>query len=137
MYTSINSTTSLRNKRHTKVLLALSVVMLILSCPLKRILQVNLNTPVSVERVFKQKSGSATSIRYNFNSSCSPDQNTVVALESKFSSHPKPHQNFAEFTAQSGFDIPYSLSRSKRLVANPEFQLSSLPLFLRHRSLLI
>lgn len=137
MYNSINNKSFVRNKIVTTVLLALSVFMLILSCPLKRFLQVNQNTPVSVERGIKQKTGLAASIRYSSNCCCSVKQTTIVTQENKFSSHPKPDQDFAESTAQSGFDIHYALSRSKSVVANREHKFSSLPLFLQHRSLLI
>lgn len=137
MYNSINNKTIVRNKTVMTVFLALSVIILLLSCPLKRFLQLNQNTPVNVERGISQKTGLAASIRYSSNCCCSVKQTIIGAQENKFSSHPKPDQNFAESTAQSGFDIHYALSRSKSVVTNSEHKFSCLSLFLQHGSLLI
>lgn len=137
MYNSVNNKSYVRNKTVTKVFLALSVLILILSCPLKRFLQLNQNTHVSLQQGVKQKAGLTTSVRYSSNCCCSVKQTTIVAQENKFSSHSNPDQSFAEFTTQSGFDIHYTLSRSKSIVTDPETKFSSLPLFLQHRSLLI
>ena len=118
-------------------MLALSVLMLILSCPVKKFLEINDNMPVSVEKGIKQKTGLAISARYNSNYCCFAKEMTVVEHENQFSSHSKPGKNFAEFAAQTGFDIHYFLSRSKSRISNAEYTLLSLPLFLEHRSLLI
>jgi hypothetical protein len=136
MYNSINNKTFVRNKTVTTVLLTLSVLILILSCPLKRFLQLNQNTPVSIESRIKQKTGLAILVRTS-NSCFSASQKTVLVQENKFSSHPKPDQNVTECNTQSGFDINYFLSRSKSVIAYSENRISSLPLFLQHRSLLI
>lgn len=136
MNASANRKTLLR-KIATPVLIMLAVLLLILSCLLKRFLKLNQNTPTSVDRGVKPKTGLSTSTRYNSNCCCSSSQKIVSAQENKFSSHPKPDQNFAETGAPSVFDINFFLSRSENTLANPENKFSPLPLFLQHRSLLI
>lgn len=127
----------LRNKIVTAVLLSLSVLVLVLSCPLKRFLQTNQNTWSNVERGSSQKAGFANTVRYHSNCCCTSLHKTVIAQENKMTSHPGPVQHFGTLTGQSGFDIQYFLSRSETIVARPVHNLSPLPLFLQHRSLLI
>jgi hypothetical protein len=133
---SVNRKTLLRSKTVTSVLIMLSVLLLVLSCPVKRFIRLNQNILASNDIGIKQKTGLTTSLRYNSSCCCSAIQKTVAAQKSVFSSHPKPDQNFSETAMQSGLDMKCFLRRSKSILADAGHKFSP-PLFLQHRSLLI
>lgn len=137
MYSSINKDGIAGNKTFTKVLLALSVLLLVLSCPIKRFFQLNTLSSVGIQKTERQKAKVNSGVQYN--SGCSAQERTVPANQNELNSYSKQDQNFfGNSNVQPGFDINYFLSRIKKADHSSDVSFtSSLPLFLQKRSLLI
>lgn len=119
----------------TRMVLALSALILILSCPIKRYFQIGAPAQMGTHTVVKQKQEREASARVD--ASCSSVRENEVVRIPDFSAQQQLHHDFVAEHHSSGFGISYYLSRSKNRTARSENTSSFLPLFLQHRSLLI
>ena len=123
------------------LLFALAVILLVVSCPLKRLLQSNdiVNTATATRTNQTNINSGSSTQRAAIENCCAIKKKAVFAQTNlvqkvKLSSPLYVSNLFAE----RGFDIHYSLSRIKN---NPAYVVSSnassLPLYLQHLRLLI
>ena len=125
---------------YTVFMAALAVIILFVSCPLKRVLQNDFaagsSTPVRTNQTNINQP--TTSDFYASNEVCGVNQKAELT---KFKTSQKvipAFTNLSHISLQSGFDINYLLSRIKD---EPAYSVSSkttsLPLYLQHLRLLI
>lgn len=125
------------SKSRTAFLFLLSLLMLLVSCPFKRLLQTENNLRTSQQSV-KWNGAERKVAAYQNGCSCAQKQRiTLVKFEINKRKLPAP-EFLAEQNFQTGFSLHYFLSGTEK-----QYQLfsasspSSLPLFLQHRRLLI
>jgi hypothetical protein len=137
MNAGININKITTNKGKTAFLFLLAILMLVVSCPFKRLLQTENNGQTSQQSV-KWNGAERKATTYQNACSCAQKQKiTLVKIEISKQKLPAP-EFFAEQNLQNGFSIHYFLSGSEKQY--PLFSASSpssLPLFLQHRRLLI
>jgi len=138
MNTPHNTITWTGRKHITVLLFTLSMLMLVGSCPFKRLLQHHIQTQASTQMPVKWNSPQQKRAAYGNTSCCSLKQKTTLA-KTTITKHevPSPHF-FADMNVPSGFAIYYFLNGTdNRYNHSASLSLSSLPLFLQHRRLLI
>lgn len=137
MNSSINYNSVATTKGRTALLFLLAVLMLVVSCPFKRLLQTENNSQTSPQSV-KWNGAERKVAAYQNTCNCAKKQKiTLVKIEISKQKLPAP-EFIAEQNFQTGFSIHYFLSGTEKQY--PFFSASSpssLPLFLQHRRLLI
>jgi hypothetical protein len=120
------------------ILMAMAVLVLAVSCPLKRMLQSNLPSFSSVSKA-KKITNSEANANYTKNASCCGLQKKIVTVSASLkSSEILPAFFLPANDMASVFAIPYFLSgTAPEYNAANNFTPSALPLFLQHRRLLI
>lgn len=136
MKASLNTSYNSGRKITSALVFALAVLLLVVSCPLKRFLQLNTGSSISFRKGTSLQT--ATSTNYQAASCCSIKKK-IVLVEASKSKQAKPTAHvFVIHTEQSGFEIHDYLSRTDvNLHLTLPARLSPLPLFLQHRRLLI
>jgi flagellar biogenesis protein FliO len=137
MIRSAHKTSYQKQRASSAILFALAIVVIVVSCPLKRML--NSVTPSASPRIAYVSVSQGTSV-------ATPSQVSYCALKAKVTllgaelkaqQTPLPLPLIASIRL-SGFDIPYFLSGTPQTYHTTETVLSSnLPLYLEHRRLLI
>jgi hypothetical protein len=118
------------------LLFALAVLLLVVSCPVKRFL--NLNYTSSTQQSSKQENQSGKTAIYNITSCCSLKQKIILVKGSFKKQYAPAHEIVLTSNRQYGFDINYFLSRIRsNHLRSAHTTLFSPPLFLQHRRLLI
>lgn len=136
MYSGINSKVAVRDRIIAKAFLILSVLLLILSCPIKRFFQINAVSPVNFSKTEKQTANVHSHVRYV--SGCAAGEKNIVSHDQSTIHAKSSPQQTNNANAPSGFDLNYFLSRIRNQASSsPSVLISSLPLFLQKRSLLI
>jgi len=129
---------SYQKQRFTSaILFALAILIVVVSCPLKRML--NGTTPSASPRIAYVSVNQSSSVATPSQVSCCAlrAKVTLLGAELKAQKTPLPVPFIASISL-SGFDIPYFLSGTPQTYRTTEIFLSSnLPLFLQHRRLLI
>jgi len=126
----------------TALMFVLAVLMLVVSCPVKRLLQRNFVTNATSQvRTNEINSNQPSSANYNATASCVAIEKKVnlvnTSLLQQFKILPASLLP-AHLNEQAGFGIYYFLSGiSGKYVVLVFISLSSLPLFLQYRRLLI
>jgi uncharacterized protein (UPF0333 family) len=141
MNTSVNKIYSTgKAKLSLAFLFALAMLLLVVSCPLKRLLQTNdiVNTSTATRTNQSNINSGSSTQRASVENCCALKKRAVfvqtnLVQKVKFSS-PLYVSNL--FTKR-GFDIHYSLSRIKDAPAYVVSNTSSLPIYLQHLRLLI
>ena len=126
-------------KRHkTAFLFLLAILMLIVSCPFKRLLQSDSSLLASAQRSIKWSGADRNAAAYS-NTSCCIQKQKITLIKLVVSKQEVPAPDFvAENNLQTGFAIPYFLSGTELLyAASDSSSFTSLPIFLKHRRLLI
>jgi hypothetical protein len=136
MNTGSNKIAFATNKGRTAFLFLLAVLMLVVSCPFKRLLQAENNLQTSQQSV-KGNGAERKVATYQNACSCAQKQKiTLVKFEIGKQQLPVP-EFLAEYNFQTGFSIPYFLSGTEKQYQLFSATSPSLPLFLQHRRLLI
>lgn len=137
MDTRSNKNSLTTNKGRTAFLFLLAVLMLVVSCPFKRLLQTE-NTGQSSQQSVKWNGAERKVAAYQSDCSCAKKQKiTLVKFEVSNQQLPTP-EFLAEQNYPTGFSIHYFLSGTKKQYQHFSSSIpSSLPLFLQHRRLLI
>lgn len=136
MNASANKQNTIGRRFSSALLFALAVLLLAVSCPVKRFF--NTNFANATQQSSKEESQPGKAAKYQSISCCSLKHKTILVKASfKKQNAPVPDVVLTG-NSQSGFDINYFLSRTR----NNHFRsahstVSSLPLFLQHRRLLI
>lgn len=126
------------NKGKTALLFLLATLMLVVSCPFKRLLQTESNAQASSPSSTKWNGADRKVAAYQAACSCAQKQKiTLVKID--VSKQKLPASDFlADQNGQTGFSLHYFLSGLEKEY-NPVASTSvpPLPLFLQHRRLLI
>lgn len=137
MNSSIKQYSVATAKGRTALLFLLAALMLVASCPFKRLLQTENNSQTSQPSV-KWNGAERKVAAYQSDCPCAKKQKiTLVKFDISKQKLPAP-EFIAEKNFQTGFSIHYFLSGTEKQY--PFFSASSpssLPLFLQHRRLLI
>ena len=134
----INIKTGKPNRGKTAFLFLLALLMLVVSCPFKRLLQADSHTRVAAHPSPKRNGIESQTAAYDAKFCCAQKQKiTLVTTDSK-----EQKLQALDFISaqhvQTGFALHYFLSGTEKHFSNVEPALvSSLPLFLQHRRLLI
>lgn len=120
---------------------ALAITVLVLSCPLKRLLQSDSIFNASNEtKTGQTKINQRTSVHYNFTDKCSIAAENAVLIKPAVTQQHKLRLPLylSNISAQTGFDINYFLSGiNYSRTQSVSSQHSTFPLFLQHLRLLI
>jgi hypothetical protein len=136
MNASANKQNTIGRRFSSALLFALAVLLLAVSCPVKRFF--NTNFANSTQQNSKQESQPGKAAKYQSTSCCSLKQKTILVKASfKKQNAPAPDVVLTG-NSQSGFDINHFLSRTRsNQLSSAPTTIPSLPLFLQHRRLLI
>jgi uncharacterized protein (UPF0333 family) len=126
---------------YSAFLLALAVLLLIVSCPLQHLLQNNFVSNISsAVRSNQANIKHRTQAEHSATANCCVAKNKTVLVKPDVAQQYKlpVSLTLSNITQHQGFEINYFLSgiSNKYCIVIPS-HLSSLPLFLQHRSLLI
>lgn len=126
---------------YTALTFALAITVLVLSCPLSRLLQSDFVLNASnATKANQTKINQRTGVHYSFTDKCSIAAEGTVLIKPVVAQQPKLRLPLylSNITSQTGFDINSFLSRINyshiQLVSS---QHSTFPLFLQHLRLLI
>lgn len=142
MNSSANSIYSSRKITvYSAILSALALLILVVSCPLKQLLQENLVSNSShAVRTNQTNTSQNSNTDYSAQDNCCNVRNNTVLIQPDLSQQvklPVPLY-FSNIIELPGFDVNYFLSRIKNNTTTLlSSNLSSLPLFLQHLRLLI
>lgn len=138
MNTGIHQKSVITNKGKTALLFLLAVLMLIVSCPFKRLLQTDSNIQASSQSSVKWSGAERKVAAYQNACSCAQKQK-ITLVKFEVSKQKLPASDFlADQNGQTGFSLQYFLSGlEKNYSPSASTSVSSLPLFLHHRRLLI
>lgn len=119
-------------------LFALAILMLVVSCPLKRAISNPTSSPFS-PRITYSSFTQTTEVASITQATCCALKSSVALWDTKLKTQKAPLPiPFIASSGQSGFKIPYFLSGTSQPDYASETALSfQLPLFLQHRRLLI
>ncbi len=125
---------------YTAVMFALAMLVLIVSCPVKRLLLTNFNSTASSSQKSNQNIYQGVNIENNATADCSVENDKTDVIKSDVSQqHKLPLPLYlSNINNQAGFDINYFLSGiSYNITQSIASQHATLPLFLQHLRLLI
>lgn len=125
------------NKGKTPFLFLLAALMLVVSCPFKRLLQAENNVQATAKQSIRGNSAERQGTAYKNISCCTQKQNITLA-NPVLSTQKLQAPDLLIDQHKSGFSIHYFLSGTKK--QSEAIAISSLyplPLFLQHRRLLI
>ena len=142
MNSSLNKIFSPRKATvHTALMFALAMLVLIVSCPVKRLLLTNFNSTASSSQKSSQTNiYQGVNIENSATANCSVENDKTDVIKSDVSQqHKLPLPLYlSNISNQSGFDINYFLSGiSYNITQSIASQHATLPLFLQHLRLLI
>ena len=141
MNSSLNKIFSPRKATvHTALMFALAMLVLIVSCPVKRLLLTNFNSTASSSQKSNQNIYPGVNIENNATADCSVENDKTDVIKSDVSQqHKLPLPLYlSNINNQAGFDINYFLSGiSYNITQSIASQHATLPLFLQHLRLLI
>ena len=138
MNTGINKNALIKNKGKTAFLFLLAALMLVVSCPFKRLLQAENNLPASTHQSIKGNNAERQGSQYK-NISCCAQKQQITIAKSAISKQQLPATDFLESkNFQHSFAIYYFLNGTDKHYSYPvTTSISSSSLFLQHRRLLI
>jgi hypothetical protein len=138
MNTSINIKALATNKGRTALLFLLTVLMLVVSCPFKRLLQIESNPQAAAQSSVKWNSADRKVATYQTGCSCAKKQK-ITLVKFEVNKQTLPASDFlADQNFQTGFSLHYFLSGLETQYSHSAFtSFPPLPLFLQHRRLLI
>jgi hypothetical protein len=137
MNTGINKKALSTNKGRTAFLFLLAVLMLVSSCPFKRLLQTE-NKLQSSQQPVKLNGDARKISEYQNSSNCTQKPNITLSEFNPGKQQVPAHSLLTEQDFQSDLSIHYFLSGTqKQHSSNVPYPPSSVPLFLQHRCLLI
>ena len=143
MNTSANTIFSPRKATvYTALTFALAMLVLVVSCPVKRLLLTNFNSTASSSPTKSSRTNiyQGANIENNATANCYTENDKTAVVESDISQKHKLTLPLylSNINNQTGFDINYFLSRiSYNSTQSVASQHSTLPLFLQHLRLLI
>ena len=141
MNSSLNKIFSPRKATvYTALMFALAMLVLIVSCPVKRLLLTNFNSTASSSQKSNQNIYPGVNIENNATADCSVENDKTDVIKSDVSQqHKLPLPLYlSNINNQAGFDINYFLSGiSYNITQSIASQHATLPLFLQHLRLLI
>lgn len=141
MNSSLNKIFSPRKATvYTALMFALAMLVLIVSCPVKRLLLTNFNSTASSSQKSNQNIYQGVNIENNATADCSVENDKTDVIKSDVSQqHKLPLPLYlSNINNQAGFDINYFLSGiSYNITQSIASQHATLPLFLQHLRLLI
>ena len=129
-----------RKAIHTALTFALAMLVLVVSCPVKRLLSTNFSSTSSSTKSSLTNIYQSANIQNNATATCSIENGKTFVVESDISQKHKLPLPFypSNINNQAGFDINYFLSGINYNRTQPVASLPvSLPLFLQHLRLLI
>ncbi|MBN8717988.1 hypothetical protein SAMN05444410_101367 [Hydrobacter penzbergensis] len=123
-------------KVSSAMIFVLAVLLLVVSCPLKRFLQTNAGSSITFQKGTKAQT--ITNTNYKAASCCSIKKKVVLVEAAKLKQTKPASTLLTIYNQQSGFSIHHYLSSlDAHVYPSGSIKLSSLPLFLQHRRLLI
>ena len=141
MNSSLNKIFSPRKATvYTALMFALAMLVLIVSCPVKRLLLTNFNSTASSSQKSNQNIYPGVNIENNATADCSVENDKTDVIKSDVSQqHKLPLPLYlSNINNQAGFDINYFLSGiSYNITQSIASQHATIPLFLQHLRLLI
>jgi hypothetical protein len=125
-------------KGKSAFLFLIAILMLVVSCPFKRLLQAENNIQAFAQQSTKWNNTISQGITSNSSSCCSQKLKTTLVNPDKTKQQLTGPDIVSTRNLQTGFTIHYFLSGAERLYKPfPSSSVSSLPLFLQHCRLLI
>lgn len=139
MNTSVNKIFSSGRMIHSAGLFALALMLLVISCPLKKLLQNNVASHSSLQKTKQININQPRASQYSSAVSCSAIREKTLLVKSNLIQLKAPSSlYFPDRKRESGFEINYFLSRTNSKCGfSASSNLSSLPLFLQHLRLRI